>query len=76
MRHIPVGAQAGSLAFFRLVSVCKQQRSAAAMNLFRFVGDMLHLLSIFIFILKIYATKNCNGIYFFLFFLSLVLASC
>lgn len=31
------------------------------MNIFRFIGDMLHLFSIFIFILKIYATKNCNG---------------
>ncbi len=32
-----------------------------SMNIFRFAGDMLHLLSIFIFILKIYASKNCNG---------------
>jgi len=34
------------------------------MNLFRLAGDMLHLASIFILLLKIWGTKNCRGISF------------
>ncbi|QDZ21409.1 ER lumen protein-retaining receptor [Chloropicon primus] len=32
------------------------------MNLFRFAGDILHLLSILVLLLKIHATKSCAGI--------------
>jgi len=32
------------------------------MNIFRFAGDMTHLLSIFVLLLKIHATKNCAGV--------------
>lgn len=32
------------------------------MNIFRFVADMLHLLSFFIIIYKLYKTKNCRGV--------------
>ncbi|CAH2034300.1 unnamed protein product [Thlaspi arvense] len=32
------------------------------MNIFRFAGDMTHLISILILLLKIYATKSCAGI--------------
>ncbi|KAJ4843932.1 ER lumen protein-retaining receptor A [Turnera subulata] len=32
------------------------------MNVFRFLGDMTHLISILILLLKIYATKSCSGI--------------
>lgn len=32
------------------------------MNIFRLVGDMTHLLSILLLLLKIYATKSCSGI--------------
>ena len=32
------------------------------MNIFTFVGDVLHLLSILILLLKIYTTKSCKGI--------------
>ncbi|KAG7034661.1 ER lumen protein-retaining receptor A [Cucurbita argyrosperma subsp. argyrosperma] len=32
------------------------------MNIFRFAGDMTHLISILILLLKIYATKSCSGI--------------
>ncbi|XP_042478575.1 ER lumen protein-retaining receptor A [Macadamia integrifolia] len=32
------------------------------MNIFRFVGDVMHLISILILLLKIYATKSCSGI--------------
>eukprot|EP00457_Paulinella_chromatophora_P011741 gb/GEZN01011899.1/.p1 GENE.gb/GEZN01011899.1/~~gb/GEZN01011899.1/.p1 ORF type:complete len:244 (+),score=27.61 gb/GEZN01011899.1/:64-732(+) len=32
------------------------------MNIFRFAGDMMHLLSIFIILLKIVSVKNCRGI--------------
>ncbi|CAN8290841.1 unnamed protein product [Cochlearia groenlandica] len=32
------------------------------MNIFRFAGDMTHLFSILILLLKIYATKSCAGI--------------
>ncbi|CAL1410438.1 unnamed protein product [Linum trigynum] len=32
------------------------------MNIFRFFGDMTHLISILILLLKIYATKSCSGI--------------
>lgn len=32
------------------------------MNIFRVSGDLLHLFSIFILLLKIYTSKNCNGI--------------
>ncbi|CAM8893661.1 unnamed protein product [Rhodiola kirilowii] len=32
------------------------------MNLFRLAGDMTHLVSILILLLKIYATKSCSGI--------------
>lgn len=32
------------------------------MNIFRFLGDMTHLISILILLLKIYATKSCSGI--------------
>ncbi|KAJ8761839.1 hypothetical protein K2173_005411 [Erythroxylum novogranatense] len=32
------------------------------MNIFRFLGDMTHLMSILILLLKIYATKSCSGI--------------
>ncbi|KAF7840350.1 ER lumen protein-retaining receptor A [Senna tora] len=32
------------------------------MNIFRFAGDMTHLLSILVLLLKIYATKSCSGI--------------
>lgn len=34
------------------------------MNLFRLIGDMLHLLSIITLLLKIHATKSCRGISF------------
>lgn len=36
----------------------------AAMNVFRFAGDMMHLTSILVLLLKIYATKSCSGLYF------------
>ncbi|XP_065879339.1 ER lumen protein-retaining receptor A-like [Euphorbia lathyris] len=32
------------------------------MNIFRLLGDMTHLISILILLLKIYATKSCSGI--------------
>ncbi|XP_062162401.1 ER lumen protein-retaining receptor A-like [Alnus glutinosa] len=32
------------------------------MNIFRFAGDMTHLVSILVLLLKIYATKSCAGI--------------
>ncbi|CAA2953872.1 ER lumen -retaining receptor A [Olea europaea subsp. europaea] len=32
------------------------------MNIFRFIGDMTHLISILVLLLKIYATKSCSGI--------------
>ncbi|RRT39349.1 hypothetical protein BHE74_00047151 [Ensete ventricosum] len=32
------------------------------MNAFRFAGDMSHLFSILVLLLKIYATKSCSGI--------------
>ncbi|XP_057764246.1 ER lumen protein-retaining receptor A [Salvia miltiorrhiza] len=32
------------------------------MNVFRFIGDMTHLVSILVLLLKIYATKSCSGI--------------
>ncbi|CAK9152638.1 unnamed protein product [Ilex paraguariensis] len=32
------------------------------MNIFRFAGDMFHLISILVLLLKIYATKSCTGI--------------
>ncbi|KAJ9567135.1 hypothetical protein OSB04_003101, partial [Centaurea solstitialis] len=32
------------------------------MNIFRFSGDMFHLISILLLLLKIYATKSCSGI--------------
>mmetsp|Transcript_256 Transcript_256/g.822 ORF Transcript_256/g.822 Transcript_256/m.822 type:complete len:216 (+) Transcript_256:216-863(+) len=32
------------------------------MNIFRLAGDMTHLLSIVVLLLKIYATKNCSGV--------------
>ncbi|XP_062094507.1 ER lumen protein-retaining receptor A-like [Humulus lupulus] len=32
------------------------------MNIFRFAGDMTHLISIVVLLLKIYATKSCSGI--------------
>ncbi|KAF8409105.1 hypothetical protein HHK36_005178 [Tetracentron sinense] len=35
---------------------------SAAMNIFRFAGDMTHLISILVLLLKIYATKSCSGI--------------
>lgn len=31
------------------------------MNIFRLIGDMLHLLSIITLLLKIHATKSCRG---------------
>jgi len=34
---------------------------SVAMNLFRFVGDMSHLLSIIVLLLKIRATRSCRG---------------
>lgn len=33
----------------------------ATMNIFRFAGDMTHLMSILVLLLKIYATKSCSG---------------
>ena len=35
--------------------------AAAAMNAFRFLGDMTHLFSVLVLLLKIYATKSCSG---------------
>ncbi|KAK7369156.1 hypothetical protein VNO80_11190 [Phaseolus coccineus] len=32
------------------------------MNVFRLAGDMIHLLSILLLLLKIYATKSCSGV--------------
>ncbi|XP_077251107.1 ER lumen protein retaining receptor family protein [Tasmannia lanceolata] len=32
------------------------------MNIFRFAGDMTHLVSVLVLLLKIYATKSCAGI--------------
>uniref|UniRef100_A0A0R0IKM6 ER lumen protein-retaining receptor n=1 Tax=Glycine max TaxID=3847 RepID=A0A0R0IKM6_SOYBN len=32
------------------------------MNIFRLAGDMTHLFSILVLLLKIYATKSCSGI--------------
>ncbi|CAA6673014.1 unnamed protein product [Spirodela intermedia] len=32
------------------------------MNIFRFAGDMTHLVSVLLLLLKIYATKSCSGI--------------
>ncbi|XWS63315.1 hypothetical protein CRYUN_Cryun06bG0084700 [Craigia yunnanensis] len=32
------------------------------MNIFKFAGDMTHLISILVFFLKIYATKSCSRI--------------
>ncbi|XP_020106189.1 ER lumen protein-retaining receptor A-like [Ananas comosus] len=32
------------------------------MNVFRFAGDMTHLFSVLVLLLKIYATKSCSGI--------------
>ena len=36
-------------------------QNSVAMNLFRFVGDMSHLLSIIVLLLKIRATRSCRG---------------
>jgi len=33
----------------------------STMNIFRFAGDMSHLISVLILLLKIYATKSCAG---------------
>ena len=35
--------------------------SARTMNIFRFAGDMTHLLSIVVLLLKIHATRSCRG---------------
>ncbi len=32
------------------------------MNVFRLIGDLLHLFSIVVLLLKIYTTKKCNGV--------------
>ncbi|PNX89582.1 er lumen protein retaining receptor-like protein, partial [Trifolium pratense] len=32
------------------------------MNIFRLAGDMTHLVSILVLLLKIYATKSCSGV--------------
>ncbi|KAI3966033.1 hypothetical protein MKX01_010990 [Papaver californicum] len=32
------------------------------MNIFRFAGDMTHLISVLVLLLKIYASKSCSGI--------------
>ncbi|KAJ1689556.1 hypothetical protein LUZ63_013711 [Rhynchospora breviuscula] len=32
------------------------------MNIFRFFGDMTHLFSVIVLLLKIYATKSCSGV--------------
>lgn len=32
------------------------------MNIFRLAGDMTHLISILVLLLKIYATKSCSGV--------------
>lgn len=32
------------------------------MNIFRFAGDMTHLFSVIVLLLKIYATKSCSGV--------------
>ncbi|MCL7032689.1 hypothetical protein MKW94_023051 [Papaver nudicaule] len=32
------------------------------MNIFRFAGDMTHLISVLVLLLKIYATKSCAGV--------------
>lgn len=39
--------------------------SASTMNAFRLAGDMTHLISILVLLLKIYATKSCSGIHHF-----------
>ncbi|RLM99948.1 hypothetical protein C2845_PM06G00240 [Panicum miliaceum] len=36
--------------------------AAVAMNAFRFLGDMTHLFSVLVLLLKIYATKSCSGV--------------
>eukprot|EP00494_Astrolonche_serrata_P033486 UN33755 len=46
------------------------------MNLFRLSADMLHLASLLILLLKIYATKNCRGISFKTQFLYVVVFCC
>ena len=42
-------------------SRCAAGAAAAAMNAFRFLGDMTHLFSVLVLLLKIYATKSCSG---------------
>lgn len=39
------------------------------MNIFRFAGDMTHLISILVLLLKIYATKSCSGSFLFPFWI-------
>ncbi|KAF8029465.1 hypothetical protein BT93_E2005 [Corymbia citriodora subsp. variegata] len=52
-----------SLSLLSLSSSSRGSFSApAAMNIFRFAGDMTHLTSILVLLLKIYATKTCSGI--------------
>lgn len=41
-----------------------ESRKKSTMNLFRLAGDMTHLFSIIVLLLKIHATKSCSGIQF------------
>ena len=43
-----------------------QRLDLPAMNIFRLAGDMTHLVSVVLLLLKIYATKSCRGELFFL----------
>ena len=52
------------LQHFSLKSRAQKSSSArlvVTMNIFRFAGDMTHLISILVLLLKIYATKSCSG---------------
>lgn len=50
-----------SLARVRFLSLGHTFIAVATMNIFRLAGDMTHLLSILVLLLKIYATKSCSG---------------
>lgn len=50
-----------SLPCLSIVAVAGRTTATTTMNIFRLVGDMTHLLSIVILLLKIHATRSCRG---------------
>lgn len=52
--HSPSNSHPKNLPTHRLLH-------SLTMNIFRFAGDMTHLISVLVLLLKIYATKSCSG---------------